>query len=152
WTRIFRSAATGLVATAVVTSGLVLTGKPEGEPEPPPRPPAVTSVPPHEAGGQATARTGFAAEAPREGIVTGRVLDPDGRPVAGASVAALARAILRRNVVAGQLHVLGQATTDDAGRYRLSIPRDELDQASNPYLLATAPGFGFKTWLIRAAR
>src|SRR5262249_4312373 len=120
WIRVFRTSAAGLVATAVVASGLVLMGKPEGEPEPPARQPALTQAPPREAGGQAKAKPDLAPRAEQPGIVTGRVLDPDGRPVAGARVAALAKAILRRNVVANRPDVLGQATTDDAGRYRLT--------------------------------
>jgi beta-lactamase regulating signal transducer with metallopeptidase domain/protocatechuate 3,4-dioxygenase beta subunit len=58
--------------------------------------------------------------------VSGRVLNPDGKPVAGAKIAVLTypeKSELIRNEMDLRFEVLGQATADDKGRFHLKVPR-----------------------------
>jgi RNA polymerase sigma factor (sigma-70 family) len=78
----------------------------------------------------------------RTQVVTGRVLDADGRPVPHAAVTALVRRPWQPND--RELHdaIVARATTDAAGRYAVPVPSDlpTLDPARRVTLLAHAAG------------
>ena len=78
--------------------------------------------------------------------VTGRVLDPEGKPVAGAMVDIIGRpriAWVADNKDTVNPHVLlGGATTDGDGGYQLETPRTASTRYFEVYALAAAPGLG----------
>ncbi len=57
--------------------------------------------------------------------VTGQVLDPEGKPLAGTRVTVLAEAqrVLRDGALSMAQRVVGQGETDRQGRFRLTVPR-----------------------------
>ena len=78
-------------------------------------------------------------------FVTGRVLDPNGKPVFGASVVVHARILFAgpKPPPAGRSQIpLGDTRTDHAGRFRLDMPRTTAARHSNFGAIALAPGFG----------
>src|SRR5262249_49085225 len=82
---------------------------------------------------------------PARMTVAGRVLDPAGKPVAGASVDIIGRPrrpLLDADVVMDRLVLLGRGTTDDEGRFRLDAARTSSGGYFAAYALAAAPGFG----------
>ena len=76
--------------------------------------------------------------------VSGRVLDPDGKPVANADVVIVGRrklaALNARSE--GQHEALGHTTTDAQGRFRLDVQRTSSLTHYESYAFALAPGFG----------
>src|SRR5579884_2645670 len=71
--------------------------------------------------------------------LSGTAVDPDGRPIAGLEL------VLAKGIAPdGTVPILGRATTDDQGRYRLDRPafdrRRELRIA--PLIVAYRPGWG----------
>jgi RNA polymerase sigma factor (sigma-70 family) len=86
-----------------------------------------SSQPPPDANGEpgAPATEAKAADDKKEMTVTGRVLDADGKPLAGADVAVLAwRKVPNRggDLSSGKPTVLGRDRTDTGGRFRLRVP------------------------------
>ncbi len=83
--------------------------------------------------------------APRRMTVVGRVLDPDGKPVKGATIDVVGRP---RKVWVGasesddSLSVLGQGETDGDGRYHMEAARTSSTGFFEVIALAGAPGFG----------
>ncbi len=81
--------------------------------------------------------------APGRMFVVGRVLDPDGKPVPGATVAVYALSL-----APGRTHNLrtqrpiGDARTDGSGRFRIDAPRTSSAQYEDCGVVALAPGFG----------
>jgi RNA polymerase sigma factor (sigma-70 family) len=78
-------------------------------------------------------------------FVTGRVLDPHGKPVPNASVMVYARsAVLQMRDRMGQLYPkeLGRAATDGSGRFRADVPRTSSSRHDQFGAVALAPGFG----------
>jgi RNA polymerase sigma factor (sigma-70 family) len=79
--------------------------------------------------------------------VSGRVLDPQGKPLSGARVAVCGRQGMILSSWQGwasyRNEVLGQTTTDADGRYRLSVPRTD-PQMTRRFVrvIATADGHG----------
>jgi hypothetical protein len=76
----------------------------------------------------------------------GRVLDPDSRPVAGASVDLMTR-FRSVNVGAGdeardRLTLLGQGRSEADGQFRLDATRTASARVFRVYALAAAPGYG----------
>ncbi len=76
------------------------------------------------------------AAAPGRMFVVGRVLDPQGKPAANASVIVYAVPRLRR------MTAIGQAATDGSGRFQLDAPRTSSSAYRALGALATAPGYG----------
>jgi protocatechuate 3,4-dioxygenase beta subunit len=85
------------------------------------------------------------APAPGRMWVTGRVLDPQGKPVPGAMVMvharnlAVFRTLYRRGP--GQLPI-GDGRADDSGRFRLDAPRTSSARHEAFGAVALAPGYG----------
>ena len=94
-------------------------------------------------GEQVVARTDGDAPAPGRMFVNGRVLDPGGKPVAGATIIAYARGkIRRRSLVLLSPAAIGEARSDESGRFRLDAARTGSSQHDSVGAIATAPGFG----------
>jgi RNA polymerase sigma factor (sigma-70 family) len=80
-----------------------------------------------------------ADDAPVE--VQGRILDPDGKPVAGAK-------LYLAYPTADEAHVEQRATSGNDGRFRFSVSRSDLarsesaSERGHPQVLAGAPGYG----------
>jgi hypothetical protein len=86
-----------------------------------------------------------AAPAPGRMFVTGRVLDPQGKPVPNAMVAIHARNWgLGRNVLArSKLIPMGEARADGSGRFRIDAPRTSSSRYDADLgAVALAPGYG----------
>lgn len=77
-------------------------------------------------------------------FVVGRVLDPQGKPVAGAAVAAAARILSRRAFGAEEMDqvVIGHVDADRSGRFRLDAPRMSSSRNEAFMAVALAPGYG----------
>jgi RNA polymerase sigma factor (sigma-70 family) len=79
--------------------------------------------------------------------VSGRVLDPDGKPLAGAAVAVTARQGLFlcswEGWAAYRNEILGQVQSDADGRFRLEVPRTDPNMTMrNIRVVATAAAYG----------
>jgi RNA polymerase sigma factor (sigma-70 family) len=76
--------------------------------------------------------------------VTGTVVDPTGKPVAGAAVTVFGfpRRPREGGDYSGVHPVLGQTTTDRAGRFRMEAPRTSSERFFNVDAIAGAPSFG----------
>ena len=116
-----------ILAAAGVSIGLVATQGPADEPARPAATPAAGRAAPPQ------------AHAREDSLVfRGQVLDPDGRPVAGASIVVSRPDGLRR---ARRL-----ATSGADGRFEAAVPRAEIEEAERndlvTHLAALAPGFG----------
>jgi hypothetical protein len=78
--------------------------------------------------------------------VTGRVLDPQGKPVPNASVLVYARSTMRRGLIYSPERFypneIGRATTDGSGRFRIDAPRTSTSSHDEFGAVALAPGYG----------
>jgi protocatechuate 3,4-dioxygenase beta subunit len=72
----------------------------------------------------------------------GRVLDPDGKPIAGANLY-WPRLINQPPQSEKDLTLAKKASTDANGRFELTLGPSELKDAPRPYLIAAADGLGF---------
>ncbi len=124
----------GTLATSAgyISRALALNGEPK-------RPAASVKTP-------VTAKTDDAKPKPGPGrmFVVGRVLDPQGKPVAGAAVAAAARILSRRAFGAEEMDqvVIGHVDADRSGRFRLDAPRMSSSRNEAFMAVALAPGYG----------
>jgi RNA polymerase sigma factor (sigma-70 family) len=123
---------TALVLAAGLVSGAAALGRQGQAAEE--KPPAETAAPP-------AAAALAPNEQPMPSEITGRVVDPDGRPLGGAQVHLIAQTF----VLPKPLHV--QTTSGADGGFRLVVKEPTATGADTPYwsvqLLATAQGFGF---------
>jgi protocatechuate 3,4-dioxygenase beta subunit len=71
-------------------------------------------------------------------VVTGRVVDPDGKPISNAQIAVVGR----RNSLFREPKPFGQTKTDVTGRYRLRMPRTSSSSFLKVSVFASSPGFG----------
>ncbi len=80
----------------------------------------------------------------RQAVVTGRVTLAGGQPGAGAHVAAVAMPIKSRRGgdLSGSSEVLGEATADAEGNYRLTLPVAGEKKYHSPSLVARLDGYG----------
>ena len=97
------------------------------------------------AGGVQTPDDANAKPAPGRMFVVGRVVDPDGKPVPGATVTASVQAkfsqawsALARPV----LDEIGHISADESGRFRVDAPRTSSSRHDAFVAIALAPGFG----------
>jgi protocatechuate 3,4-dioxygenase beta subunit len=78
-----------------------------------------------------------------EGIrLSGRVLDPDGKPVSGATLY-WPRLIKMPPAAEEDYTLTKKSTTDNKGQFELNLKPSELESAPRHYLIAAADGFGF---------
>jgi RNA polymerase sigma factor (sigma-70 family) len=83
-----------------------------------------------------------AAGEKKESAITGRILGADGKPLPGARVTAYAILDLGNLSVEYSEQALGETKTDDAGRFRLELPKDSAGRLAVIHLLAGAKGHG----------
>jgi protocatechuate 3,4-dioxygenase beta subunit len=78
-----------------------------------------------------------------EGIrLSGRVLDPDGKPVVGANLY-WPRLAKMPPESEEDYTLIKKSATDDKGRFELNLKPSEMESAPRHYLIAAADGFGF---------
>ncbi len=80
---------------------------------------------------------------PQRMTVTGRVLDPDGKPVRGAAIDIVGRPRkpwVGASEESSDHEILGQGESDADGRFRLEVPRTSSDHFFEVQALAIAPG------------
>ncbi len=78
-------------------------------------------------------------------FVTGRVLDPQGKPVARASIEIVGRPrrpVLDSDEISDRFVYMGHSATDSDGRFQLDAARSSSIGFFAAYALAAAPGFG----------
>jgi RNA polymerase sigma factor (sigma-70 family) len=85
--------------------------------------------------------------APGRMFVVGRVLDPQGKPVPGASVMVHARVRQSRDAFGPGIEglspvVIGHTDADGSGRFRLDAPRTSSSRNNEFVAVALAPGYG----------
>ncbi len=137
-----RLLSTGRPAVAALLLGLTIglgagltalpaRARPQGGPPAPPKPHRPIAEAPRPADG-------------KEITVSGRVLDPDGRPAAGARVVAVGTPPSQGGtwLKGPRPEVLGSAAADEQGRFRLSVSRGALAPSSWLHLLAGDKGYG----------
>lgn len=92
----------------------------------------------------ATTRKEQRGPAPERMIVTGRVLDPQGKPVPGAAVDIIGRPnhpLVAPSPETPDQEMLGRGETDADGRFRFEAARSGSNRYFGVYALAAAPGF-----------
>jgi RNA polymerase sigma factor (sigma-70 family) len=141
-TKIKLTATAALAAVALASAGVIAAGGRRADDSKP------AMKPKTQAAAAVVAKP--VAEKPRETVeVKGRVVAPDGRPVAGAAVAA--------EYIYTEAVPRPQTTTGPDGRFSIRLPRPEGDtipegiMAMYPWLVASAPGYGVG-WCQRALR
>jgi predicted alpha/beta-hydrolase family hydrolase len=124
-----------LAAAGLLAAGVGVAARREAAAPPPDSPPARAAQPPGKAGRPPAA--------PDEGpvVVSGRVVGPDGKPVAGAR---LYWPHLRREEPRDleDVDFPQRGTTDREGRFRLELPRADVRPDLNVHLVALADGYG----------
>ncbi len=86
-----------------------------------------------------------AKPAPGRMFVVGRVLDPGGRPVAGATVTTAVRIKFSETVAGSErptLSEIGHVDADGSGRFRVDAPRTSSSRNDALLVIALAPGYG----------
>jgi RNA polymerase sigma factor (sigma-70 family) len=141
-TKIKLTATAALAAVALASAGVIAAASRRADDSKPAMKPKTQAA--------AAVGTKPVAEKPRETVeVKGRVVAPDGRPVAGASVAA--------EYIFTEADPRPQTTTGPDGRFSIRLPKSEGDtvpegiMAMYPWLVASAPGYGVG-WCQRALR
>ena len=80
-------------------------------------------------------------------VVEGQVVDAAGKPIAGAHVAvrAIRNTIWKRQPT----EIFGQATTDQSGNFRMSVPAIHAAEYQTPDIVAMADGYGVNEVLLK---
>ena len=124
-------------------------GLPIGNGEPPAEPrrnPARTEPRPPEHAGPVTTAKNEPRPAPGRMFVVGRVLDPQGKPVPNAMT--MVYAATKQPGSGGGLvekmkpSAIGQARSDDSGRFQIDAPRTSSSRHHRMGAVAIAPGYG----------
>jgi RNA polymerase sigma factor (sigma-70 family) len=123
----------GAMTFGVAAGGVRLATLSHEDPPAPPRPQVQAATePPKIATGQVT--------------VLGRVLDPDGKPVAGATLYTLRMRTGKIPFLAEEdLDTIAHRATGSDGRFRFDVPKEELgkDPGNDPWpIMAAADGYG----------
>lgn len=138
WMPILKLATCAAILT-VAAVGLSAQRAPAADEQAPGQPPAQSGTP--------SARTETPPVAPSapavDAKVRGRVLDPDGKPLANANVAIVTTANVPRGGPLARTVIPAQATTDSAGRFELTPPSPIPGDLARRYVHAAAPGFAF---------
>ncbi len=124
-----------LGALAFGTGALAHRAQPSGANEPAPAAPPAAPQPAPPA-----AKDGDDA---KKSAVAGRVLDADGKPIAGARVAAYGSLHFGDLSVQYQAKSLGEVKTDADGRFRVPLPETGSARIDQVELLAAAKGYGY---------
>jgi RNA polymerase sigma factor (sigma-70 family) len=96
-------------------------------------------------GPQVAAKPDVVPPAPNQMLVIGRVLDPDGKTLAGAQIYIVGRPRAPRVATApepGRWVLVGRGASDGEGRIRLVAARTQSTRFDLVHALAAAPGFG----------
>jgi RNA polymerase sigma factor (sigma-70 family) len=120
-----------LLVVALLGAGAGLVASAPAEAPPQPKAPATAASKPADDGKMMT--------------VTGRVLDADGKPLAGAEVAVMAAPQRTRrggDLSSGGPEVLGCGKADPEGRFRLDVPRTSSARFPGVFAVAAAAGHG----------
>ncbi len=139
--------AVGVIAGAGLLTRQVLAGKNEDPAQQVvPQPPAQDNAKAQPAQAPGSPRSEAAKpEATDKVEVRGRVLDPDGKPLAGAKLhlSSLKRVIQEESMYEEIMYKHEErATSGPDGLFRLTLTREELAQEFVPLLFATAKGYG----------
>ena len=124
-----------LMVSLLAVGGGSSVAPPSAAPEPPAAVPSERRQPPT-APAQAKTKDTI--------IIRGRVLDPDGKPLAGSHVAVLAgiRRLQSHGGLSMEHKLLGQGETDQGGRFRVTVPRTSSVRNWEVAVVAAHAGYG----------
>jgi RNA polymerase sigma factor (sigma-70 family) len=133
-----------LLLVGLLTAGALAAGHRPPPTTPPAEGPGSTR--PKDTGQKPAAKPNQSARNVQDGqvAVTGRVLDPKGKPASGARVTGIGRwpASTTGEPAQHLERVYGNTRTDRQGRFRLSVPPSALARLQSLDIIAAGPGYG----------